>query len=359
MQLQLRPKTDFSQCDEDPVIEPIDTALDVNKPIEDEALEEATSVLDPEAVPPEPSPPQPNRLVAGLVFATIGAILFSGKGILAKLMFQAGADAVIVITLRMMFALPIFIIMAWWGGRGRPPLTRRDLMSATFLGFIGYYFSAYIDFIGLQYISVNLERMILYLSPTVVLLINRFVFGRPVTWKQVLAVGITYAGEAIVFGHELGHQQGNIALGSFLVFVSAALYAVYLIYSGETLHRVGSVRLAGVASLAASVFTLLTFVAIRPLDQIIATPYVMWMSLANAMCCTAVPVLLVMMGIERIGPALAGQIGMIGPLSTVFMSILVLGEPFTVSLAIGTVVVVTGIWLLTRWRSAPPSPAGA
>jgi len=321
-------------------------------PYTDEAATDATLLLDPEAITPE-SRAKRNHLFLGLLFSVVGAVLFAGKAILAKLMYQQGADAVLVITLRMSMALPFFVFIAWWGGRDRPRLTLRDWAGIMALGFSGYYVSMYCDFIGLQYIGVNLERMILYLGPTIVLLINRFMFGRPVSLRQVSAVAIAYIGVLIVFGSETVEQGDYVAFGSLLVFISGALYATTLVYANEMIQRVGAIRLAGSASMFASFFIVITFVIVRPVEQIVAPAPILWMSLGNAVLCTALAHVMIMIGLERIGPVLAGQIGVLGPLSTIFLSIIVLGEKFTAYLGIGTAFVIVGIWLLTRWRDPP------
>lgn len=314
-----------------------------------EASAEATASLDPEAVPAA-NFPRSGKLLPGILMALVGAILFSGKAVLAKLMYRHGADAVMVITLRMLIAFPIFVGMAWWAGRGKPKLTRADYKSIALLGSTGYYFASYTDFMGLQYIGVNLERMILYLAPTLVLVMGFVMFRRKVSAKQLVAVAVSYLGVGIVFGHEMEQQSSNILLGSALVFSSALFYGIYLLYSGEAVSRIGSLRLAGWATSFACVLTLLTFVVIRPIDSIVAPAPILWFSLLNAIACTAAPVLLVMMAIERIGPTLAAQTGMVGPLSTIGFGVVLLGETFTPWLVLGTAVVVLGIWLLARWR---------
>ena len=110
--------------------------------------------------------------------AALGAICFSGKAIIVKLAYRYGVDAVTLIMLRMLFALPLFVAMAWWAGRGKPPLTRRDWLGVLGLGFSGYYLASFLDFAGLAYITASLERLILYLNPTLVLLFGWIVYRR-------------------------------------------------------------------------------------------------------------------------------------------------------------------------------------
>ncbi|HWI78435.1 MAG TPA: DMT family transporter [Ramlibacter sp.] len=289
------------------------------------------------------------RLLPGLALAMVGAIAFSGKAIIVKLAYRYGVDAVTLIMYRMLFALPIFTAMAWWASRGKPPLSGRDWLGVAGLGFSGYYLSSFLDFAGLQYITASLERLILYLSPTLVLLLSWVLYRKKVRSGQAIGMAISYCGVVLVFGHELRLDGGQAALGAGLVFASAATYAVYLVYSGQLVQRLGSLRLVGLATSVACLCCLLQFVLLRPLGTALAVaPQVIWLSVLNATLCTAVPVLLVMMAVERIGPALSAQTGMVGPMSTILMGVLILGEPFTGWIAAGTVLVIAGVFVVSR-----------
>lgn len=291
----------------------------------------------------------PKSIATGLVFAVTGAIAFSGKAIIVKLAYRHGVDAVTLIMLRMLFALPIFAVMAWWASRGKPALTRRDWLGVLGLGVTGYYLSSFLDFAGLQYISASLERLILYLNPTLVMLLGWLMYRRRFSRVQIGGMAISYLGVVLVFGHEIELQGGQAALGAALVFTSAVTYAIYLVYSGELVKRLGSLRLVGLATTVACLCCLLQFVLLRPMSAALTVaPEVIWLSVLNATLCTAVPVLLVMMAIERIGPSLAAQTGMVGPMSTILMGVLILGEPFTAWVAAGTVLVIAGIFVFTR-----------
>ncbi len=289
------------------------------------------------------------------MLALFGSIAFSGKAIIVKLAYRYGVDAVTLIMYRMLFALPIFAVMAWWASRGKPPLTRKDWVGVLGLGFTGYYLSSFLDFAGLAYISASLERLILYLNPTLVVVLGWVLYRHGIRWSQALGMVISYCGVMLVFGHEANLQGSNVAWGTLLVFMSAATYAVYLVYSGELVRRLGSLRLVGLATTVACLCCLLQFVLLRPLSAAAVAPEVLWLSVLNATLCTAVPVLMVMMAIERIGAGMAAQAGMVGPLSTILMGVLILGEPFTVWVAAGTALVVTGIYFFTRKPRQPPA----
>ncbi|MES2101206.1 MAG: DMT family transporter [Pseudomonadota bacterium] len=285
-----------------------------------------------------------------MALASLGAIAFSGKAIIVKLAYRHGVDAVTLITYRMLFALPLFLLLAWWAGRGKPALVKRDWIAVVGLGFTGYYLASFLDFAGLAYISASFERLILYLNPTLVLAMGVLIFKRKVTGRQLVALGVSYCGVLLVFGHELTSLGTNAALGAALVFASAVSYAVYLTFSGEEVQRLGALRLTGLATTVACLFCIVQFLVLRPLGALAVAPEVIWLSVLNATLCTFAPVLMVMMAIERIGATIAAQTGMIGPLSTILMGVVILGEPFTVWIAAGTLLVLAGIWLLAKWR---------
>ena len=283
-----------------------------------------------------------------MLLALIGSIAFSGKAIIVKLAYRYGVDAVTLIMYRMLFALPIFAIMAWWSSRGKPPLTARDWWGVLGLGFTGYYLASFLDFAGLGYISASLERLILYLNPTLVVALGWVLYRKPITRIQALGMAVGYCGVVLVFGHEINLQGANAGLGALLVFGSAVSYAIYLVYSGQMVQRLGSLRLVGLATTVACLLCLLQFVLLRPMAAAQVAPEVIWLSVLNATVCTAAPVLMVMMAIERLGSGLTAQVGMVGPMSTILMGVVILGEPFTAWVAAGTVLVVSGIYVFTR-----------
>lgn len=295
------------------------------------------------------------NVATGLALALLGSIAFSGKAIIVKLAYRHGVDAVTLIMYRMLFALPIFAVMAWWASRGKPPLTRKDWLGVLGLGLTGYYLASFLDFAGLAYISASLERLILYLNPTLVVMLGWVLYRRGIHWGQAVGMLISYCGVVLVFGHEANLQGANAAWGTLLVFLSAVSYAIYLVYSGEMVRRLGSLRLVGLATTVACLLCLLQFVVLRPFSAAVVAPEVIWLSILNATLCTAAPVLMVMMAIERVGAGMTAQTGMVGPLSTILMGVWILGEPFTVWVAAGTALVITGIFVFTQLarRQAP------
>jgi drug/metabolite transporter (DMT)-like permease len=290
--------------------------------------------------------------LTGLAMAVVGSIAFSGKAIIVKLAYRYGVDAVTLIMYRMLFALPFFLAMAWWASRGKEPLSHKDWLGVLGLGFCGYYLASFLDFLGLQYISASLERLILYLNPTIVLILSALLFKKRITRTQAIAMALSYAGVLLVFGHEVSFEGKNVLLGTSLVFASAVSYAIYLVYSGEMVKRLGSLRLVGLATSVACMFCIAQFVVLMPTSAAVVAPEVIWLSILNATMCTAVPVVLVMMAIERIGASLAAQTGMIGPMSTIAMGVIFLGEKLNLWIIGGTMLVLLGVYWVSRSKAA-------
>jgi len=291
---------------------------------------------------------QTSRFTSGLLLAAAGAIAFSGKAIIVKLAYQYGVDSITLLMFRMLFAMPFFLLLAWWAGRGQAPLTRRDVWGVLGLGFSGYYLSSYLDFLGLQYISASFERLILYLNPTLVLILGWVLYKRKITYRQGVAMAVSYSGVLLVFGHEISLVGDNVFLGATLVFLSAVTYAIYLSYSGQLVQRLGSLRLAGLATTVACFFCILQFVLLKPMSALNVAPEVIGLSVLNATACTVLPVLMIMMAIERIGAGLTSQVGMIGPMSTLTMGVFFLNEPFTIWILAGTALVLGGVFWVTQ-----------
>ncbi|CAM8640178.1 RhaT Permeases of the drug/metabolite transporter (DMT) superfamily [Comamonadaceae bacterium] len=306
-----------------------------------------------------PAQAAPPSIATGVALAIAGSIAFSGKAIIVKLAYRyPGVDAVSLIMLRMLMALPFFLGLVWWAGyRARKagavvvPLTGKDRLGIVGLGITGYYLASYLDFAGLAYISASLERLILYLNPTLVVLLGVALYGKKVSLPQAAGMALSYGGVLLVFGHEVSFAGGNAALGAALVLGSAISYALYLSYSGELVQRLGSLRLVGLATSVACVLCIAQFVILRPLDTAFAVaPEVLWLSLLNATACTVVPVMLVMMAIERIGSGLAAQVGMVGPMSTILMGVLLLDEPMNLWVIGGTILVLLGVYVVSTRR---------
>jgi drug/metabolite transporter (DMT)-like permease len=286
-------------------------------------------------------------LVAGLSIAIVGAILFSTKAVVAKLLYRYQIDAVTLIAFRMLFSLPVFAAVAIWKMRTEAPLSNADRARLVVLGLIGYYLSSFLDFLGLQYISVGLERLILFLTPTFVLLMTALVLKRRISRVEWLALALSYCGIVLVFVHDLAGGAGSTVIGALFVLASALTYGIYLLGSGEMVRRIGSLRLVAYAMCVSSVACIAQFFLLRPASLLVQPAPVYWLSLVNGIFCTIVPVFMTMIAVQRIGASTASQAGMIGPVSTLFLGAAILGEPITGVQLAGTGLVLMGIYMLS------------
>jgi drug/metabolite transporter (DMT)-like permease len=292
---------------------------------------------------------------SAILLAALGAVLFSAKAVVVKLCYRHGADAETVLALRMLFSLPFFWAAVWWQTvtRRPAPMLRQDRLKVLLLGFVGYYLSSYLDFLGLQYISAGLERIILYLNPTIVLVASAIVLKKRIDSRQALAMAVAYAGVLLVFLHDVHGDGQRTTLGSALVFTGAITYAIYLIYAGEIVNRVGSIRLVAYASASSTFFCVLQALISNPLGMVNQAPKVYSLSLVNASLCTFVPMLLIMAAVKQVGSGLAAQSGAVGPVATVFLGWYFLGEPIGPFQVAGVVVVLVSMGMLLTLTRAP------
>ena len=250
-----------------------------------------------------------------------------------------------------MLSLPMFAVVAVWQARNGPPLSLRDAGKIVFLGLIGYYLSSFLDFLGLQYISAGLERLILFLTPSFVLLISFVFYRRKVSVLEWGALLVSYLGTALVLLHDINTGGRNVVLGSVLVLGAALTYGLYLIFSGELVRRVGAMRLVAYAMCVSSVACIVQFFILRPVSALVQPLGVYQLSLINAVFCTVLPVFLTMIAVARIGAPSAAQAGLVGPVSTLFLGAMLLDEPITVIQLTGTALVLSGIYLLSRKKT--------
>ena len=297
----------------------------------------------------------------GIFLAGMGSILFSGKAILVKIAFTYGANAATLLALRMLMALPLFWGIYWWQARkhGMSPLSSMDYCKLFFLGFLGYFLSSYLDFLGLQYISVGLERIVLYLTPTVVLVISYFVLSKQITRLQWYALALGYLGVMVVFMQDASSTGSAAWLGMLLVFGAACAYAAYMIGSGEMVRRVGSVRLVVFASSASAILSTLQILIQNPIALIEQPHQIYSLSLLNASFCTVIPMLMIMVAINRIGSPLVSQASILGPVSTIFMGSAFLDEPVSATQIAGMALVIGAMWLLVRNDGPIKKPSDA
>jgi drug/metabolite transporter (DMT)-like permease len=287
---------------------------------------------------------------AGWLFAVLGAFGFSFKAILVKLAYRHGVDAETLLALRMLFSLPFFVVMGVWAGRqpGAQPMTARLWGWMLALGFLGYYLSSYLDFLGLMYISAGLERLILFLYPTIVIVLSALFLGKPLTARTGLALLLCYLGIFLAVGHDLTHQDGSqqVVWGSALVFASAVSYALYLLGNGVVVARLGSMRVTALATAVACGLCIVQFFVLRPAADLVQPWQVYALSIAMALVSTVAPVWLVSEAIRRLGAGPVSLTGTLGPVATIALAWLILDEAFGPAQAIGTALVVGGVLVM-------------
>ena len=284
----------------------------------------------------------------GPLLAVLGVLGFSFKAILIKLAYAwAPVDAVSLLTLRMLYSAPFFVVMAWWAGRASRArrIASHDWRLLIGLGFIGYYLASLLDFLGLQYISASLERLVLFLYPTIVVVLSAFFLAQPVTRRAAIALALSYAGIALAVWHDVRNtgDPSSIALGSALVFSSALGYAIYLVAAGGVIARLGSSRFIAWAMLASTAFIVVQFAFTRPLSALRLPWSVHAITLAMAVLCTVLPTWMIAESIRRIGASTASLIGSLGPLFTIGFGALLLGEPVNLLQLIGVALLLAGV----------------
>ena len=292
--------------------------------------------------------------LTGVALVLISAIAFSAKAIFVKLAYddptvlKIAVDPVTLLTLRMMIALPLFALIAWWSSRGQEALSNRDWRAVVVLGLMGYYAASLFDFWGLQYISAALERLILFLNPTIVVLISVLAFSYRIRKRDVFALSISYVGIAFVFVHDLQFNPEKVLTGGALVLLSAVLYAGYLVGGGEMVKRIGGVRFAAYASIVSAIAIALHFLVTHSSATLLTqSPRVYWLVSWMAFVSTVLPVILMAEGMRRIGSSNAAMISSIGPIATIFMGAIFLGEPVTALQLAGATLVLIGVMVIS------------
>lgn len=300
---------------------------------------------------------QPALSLTGFVITLAGAILFSTKAIIVKLAFgSTHTDALTLLTLRMVFSLPFYAAAAFWvsGRKDNVRMTRPEWLSVTALGVCGYYLSSLFDFIGLQYISAGLERLILFLYPSFAVFIGVYFFKQTIAGIQKVALLLTYTGIAIAYFGELTIDAGNpnFYLGSFMVFVCAITYSIYIAGSGKVIPRIGANKFTAYAMLAATAGIFIHF-AIAGNVRTLKTSKELWTyGLSLAVISTVLPSFMVSQGLKRIGANNVAIISGIGPVSTILQAHFFLNERIFFEQIIGTGLVVAGV-LLIGWKRQP------
>lgn len=292
-----------------------------------------------------------NNFQKGVLLTVCGAICFSAKAIFVKLAYQNyEVSDITLLTLRYVFSLPVFLLIALVRYRqGKmTAMAPKDWLTVIFAAVMGYYLASWFDFSGLRYISAGIERVILFTYPTLVVLFSWFFFGRKITKKGVAALLVCYLGIIVIASEARFFSGDHFARGAFLVFLSSITYAIYLVFSGELSRKLGSVNTNTWAMIFSSVFVFLHMGAFSD-ESISGLPAGVYVyGFAIAIISTIIPTFLMMEGIRILGANRASIIGSIGPVSTILMGYLFLGERLSIREFAGSLLVMAGVFLIGK-----------
>jgi drug/metabolite transporter (DMT)-like permease len=293
----------------------------------------------------------------GIAFALAGTISFAFRPILIKLGYSMHpVSATTLLFLRMTLSLPFFLAMAWWMRRSHPaesPIERRDWWGIVGLGFLGYYLASLLDFIGLQYVSAGVGRLIMFLYPTLVIILSAVFLKKNPTARELAALAITYTGIALVLSSQIAAAPESrlFVFGALLIFSSAMCYAVYLVTGSQLVKRVGSMRFTAYTMIVSTLPAVVQFLVLEDAAAL-ALPAALWgVAVVLAVACTALPVLLVAESLKRIGANHFALIGALGPVTTVLADFALLDGALSAVQVIGAALVISGVLLVTLKRN--------
>ena len=289
----------------------------------------------------------------GYGYAVMGAILFSTKGIFIKLAYGMGASVEMLLSLRMLVALPIYLVilltMLWRGDKLVAALNPKLVLSSMAIGILGYYLSSYLDFLGLNFVTAQYERLVLFTYPFFVLLLGITFFGDRMVWGVVPAMLVSYSGLLVIFGWNLATDPDGLVLGTVLVLGSALTFALYQHLAKRQMLVLGAGLFTCIGMSTAAVCAIVQNLVISgPASYLALTPEIWACGLALGVLGTVLPSFLMNAGMARIGARATSSTAAFGPVVTIVIAVIVLGEPFTIYHAIGTGLVLLGSILFTR-----------
>lgn len=284
---------------------------------------------------------------AGALLVLASAIAFSSKAVIVKLAFQQNVHPVTLLALRMLYSAPFFLAVSIVSSKKTRPLSRQEWLLTIGCGVLGYYLASLLDFLGLQYIPAALERLILFIYPTFVVLLGALVFKTRITRSVVLALFLCYGGIVFVFASDMTLLEHAALKGALLILGSAAAYALYLVFGGSLMIRIGSMRFTAIAMLVSTACVLVHTAVLDPGDLLRQPLSVHLFSGLMAVVATVLPALLLAAGIRRIGSETAAVIGSAGPVSTILLAWWFLDEPFTPVQGVGTALVMAGVLVVS------------
>ena len=287
----------------------------------------------------------------GFLFALGSAALFAIRPIFVKLVYAQGVDPTTLIAFRMLFSMPIYVLLLLFflmNKEQRAKLNIRNIGATCAIGMLGYYAASFLDLLGLQYVTAQLGRMILYVYPTFVVLLGAAFFQKPINKSTVFALGFTYLGVAIIFGHDFTQFGGDVILGGAFILASALTFSFYLLFSKSLITEIGSKIFTCIALIAASTGILLHYSITHSITSPEVNNHALWLILVIAIFCTVIPTFFTTAAVVRIGADRTGIVAMVGPAFTSVFAVIILGEAFTVYHLIGIVVTIAGVLLLKK-----------
>jgi len=305
--------------------------------------------------PPAPEPIPPGYVEMGYVFALVGALLFSTKAIVIKLAYadtSTPVDAVTLLALRMLLALPVYLVVGWLSVRdrrrtGRPLPPPKAALQALLVGLLGYWFASYTDFAGLQYISAQFERLILFTYPLFVVLLGALFFGQKIRLRAVAAILVSYLGLAVIFSEKVGEGGSDVVLGAALILAAAVAFALYQLLAKPLIAIIGPRLFTCIAMSGAAIGALTQFFVTHPVSAFAVSDRVLVLALVIAIGATVLPTFFLNAALHRISAQANATIGTLSPVMTIALAVVILGEPLTLLDVVGTALVLAGVGWFT------------
>lgn len=285
----------------------------------------------------------------GVILAVFGVVLFSAKAIMVKLAYVYDIDSVSLLLLRMLFSLPVYLVIAFLvRPEKKEEIKKTDYLWLVFFGFVGYYLASYFDFEGLNYIKAGLERIVLFVYPTLVLLISRMFLKTKISNIQILAIVLTYVGVVTAFSGELDLTSDHLYSGVGLIFLSALTYAMYLVGSGWLIPKFGVLCFTSYAMIISTVCVVVHYGITHEINLLEYPNEVYFLGVGMAILSTIIPSFMVSKSIQLIGSSNFSIIASIGPISTIMLAYVFLDETLSINQVFGTVIVICGIWIVSK-----------
>jgi len=301
------------------------------------------------------------EIMIGYAFAAAGAVLFSSKGIVIKLAYAEGINAETLLALRMLFALPVYFLIGglsvrdrWMRGESLPaaPL----ILKATLIGALGYWFAAYMDFLSLELISAQFERLILFTYPLFTVIFGALFFRQPVQGRVLIAFGFSYVGLAVIFTAKVATMGNDVVVGALFVVTAAASFALYQLFAKTAIAQIGPRLFTCIAMTGAGAVALAQFALTQPIGSLNVSWLMIGYGLLLGIGATVIPSFFLNAALHRISAQANATIGTLSPVITIILAVIILGEVLTTRDMIGTALVLGGVGWFTLGGRKQPKP---